>query len=426
MGNINTTGPNEAVVISGGCCGAQGKKFVVGGWGWSWWFVTDVQRISLEVMTLNPQCESVETSEGVPVTVTGVAQCKVMRQPDILKTACEQFLGKSVDHIQRVILQTLEGHLRAILGTLSVEAIYQDRDQFAQLVREVASPDVGKMGIEILSFTIKDIYDNVEYLSSLGRAQTANVKRDADIGVAEANRDAGIREAECEKLKMDAKYAADTKVADSKRQFEMQKAAFDMEVNARKAEAELAYELQSAKERQKIRAEEIEIDVVERKKLIDIEEKEILRKEKELIATVKRPAEAQAYKLETLAEGQRTQTVEVARADAEKIRLIGSSEATSIEAVGKAEAERMRLKASAYKQYGDAAMLSLVLETLPKIAAEVSAPLSKTEEIVLVGDDRTTSEVSRLISNLPPAVQALTGVDLSKVLTKVPGATASS
>lgn len=377
-------------------------------------------------MTLNPMCESVETSEGVPVTVTGVAQCKVMRQPDILKTACEQFLGKSPEHIKNVILQTLEGHLRAILGTLSVEAIYQDRDQFAQLVREVASPDVGKMGIEVLSFTIKDIYDNVEYLSSLGRAQTANVKRDADIGVAEANRDAGIREAECEKLRMDAKYAADTKVADSNRQFLMQKAAFDMEVNAKVAEAELAYQLQSAKERQKIRAEEIEIEVVERKKLIDIEEKEILRKEKELIATVKRPAEAQAYKLETLAEGQRTQTVEVARAEAEKIRLIGGAEANSIEVVGKAEAERMRLKASAYKQYGDAAMLSLVLDTLPKIAAEVSAPLSKVDEIVLVGDDRTTSEVSRLISNLPPAVQALTGVDLSKVLSKVPGATTSS
>ncbi|XP_060595517.1 flotillin-2-like [Ruditapes philippinarum] len=424
MGNIHTVGPNEALVISGGCCG-DGRKFIVGGWGWAWWCVTDTQSISLEVMTLNPQCESVETSEGVPVTVTGVAQCKIMRQPDILKTACEQFLGKSVDHIQRVILQTLEGHLRAILGTLSVEAIYQDRDQFAQLVREVASPDVGKMGIEILSFTIKDIYDNVEYLSSLGRAQTANVKRDADIGVAEANRDAGIREAECEKLRLDAKYMADTKIADSKRQFEMQKAAFDMEVNARRAESRLAYELQSAKERQKIRAEEIEIDVVERKKLIDIEEKEILRKEKELISTVKRPAEAQAYKVETIAEGQRTQTVEVARAEAEKIRLIGGAEATSIEAVGKAEAERMRLKASAYKQYGDAAMLSLVLETLPKIAAEVSAPLSRTDEIVLIGDDRTTSEVSRLISQLPPAVQALTGVDLSKVLTKVPGATSS-
>ncbi|KAJ8312979.1 hypothetical protein KUTeg_010352 [Tegillarca granosa] len=386
MGNIHTVGPNEALVISGGCCGAEGKKTIVGGWGWAWCLVTDVQRISLEVMTLNPICESVETSEGVPVTVTGVAQVKIMKQPEILKNACEQFLGKSVSHIERVILQTLEGHLRAILGTLSVEAIYQDRDQFAQLVREVASPDVGKMGIEILSFTIKDIYDNVQYLASLGRAQTANVKRDADIGVAEAHRDAGIREAECEKTKMDTKFAADTKIADASRQFQMMKASFDMEVNAKKAEAELAYELQAAKEKQNIRAEEIEIEVVERKKLIDVEEREILRKEKELIAT----------------------TVLSARAEAEKIKLVGGSEAAAIEAVGKAEAESMRLKASAYKQYGDAAMLSLVLETLPKIAAEVAAPLSKTDEIVLVGDDRTTSEVSRL------------------VLTKVPGATSTS
>lgn len=422
MGNIHTVGPNEGLVISGGCCGAESKKTIIGGWGWAWCLVTDVQTISLEVMTLNPVCENVETSEGVPLTVTGVAQCKIMVEPELLSTACEQFLGKSVEHIESVVLQTMEGHLRAILGTLSVEAIYQDRDQFAQLVREVASPDVGRMGIEILSFTIKDVYDNVEYLESLGRSQTANVKRDADIGVAEANRDAGIREAECEKARMDSRYEADTKIADSRRQFEMQKANFDMEVNARKAESELSYELQGAKEKQKIRSEEMEIEVVERRKQIEVEEKEIMRKDKELVATVKRPAEAEAYRMQTIAEGARTQTVAGAGADAERIRLIGGAEAASIEAVGKAEAERMRLKASAYKQYGEAAMLSLVLETLPKIAAEVSAPLAKTDSIVLLGDDRTTSEVSRLMSSLPPAVQALTGVDLSKVLAKVPGA----
>lgn len=422
MGNINTVGPNEALVISGGCCGARNRKTIIGGWGWAWWLVTDVQRISLEVMTLNPVCENVETSEGVPLTVTGVAQVKVMTEAELLSTACEQFLGKNVQHIERVILQTMEGHLRAILGTLSVEAIYQDRDQFAQLVREVAAPDVGRMGIEILSFTIKDVYDSVEYLESLGRAQTANVKRDADIGVAEANRDAGIREAECEKARMDTKYAADTKIANSRRQYEMQKANFDMEVNAKKAEAELAYELQAAKEKQKIRSEEMEIEVVERRKLIEVEEKEIMRKEKELIAIVRRPAEAEAYRMELIAEGNRTQTVEAARADAEKIRLLGSAEASAIEAVGKAEAERMRLKAAAYKQYGEAAMLSLVLESLPKIAAEVSAPLAKTGEIVLLGDDRATSEVTRLLASMPPSVQALTGVDITKIIGRVAGA----
>ncbi|KAI0231141.1 Flotillin-2 [Lamellibrachia satsuma] len=379
-------------------------------------------RISLELMTLNPVCEHVETSEGVPVTVTGVAQVKIMTAPDILALACEQFLGKNVQYIKDVILQTLEGHLRAILGTLSVEAIYQDRDQFAQLVREMAAPDVGRMGIEILSFTIKDVFDSVEYLASLGRTQTANVKRDADVGVVEANRDAGIREAECEQARLDAKYNADTSIADSSRAYQMKKASFDIEVNARKAEAELAYELQCAKEKQKIRSEEIEIEVVERRKQIEVQEKEILRKEKELMATVKRPAEAEAFKVQLLAEGHRTKTVEVARAEAEKIKLIGASDASAIECVGKAEAEMMRLKASAYKQYGKAATLSLVLEALPKVAAEVSAPLSKTDTIMLLGDDRTTSEVTRLLANMTPAVQTLTGVDLSKVLSKIPGA----
>lgn len=427
MGNIHTVGPNEALVISGGCCGSTGKTKVIGGWGWAWWLVTDVQKLSLEVMTLNPICESVETSEGVPLTVTGVAQCKVLPEGELLDTALEQFLGKSSAQIEDVILQTLEGHLRAILGTLSVEEIYQDRDRFAQLVREVASPDVGKMGIEILSFTIKDVYDRVEYLTSLGKAQTAAVKRDADIGVAEANRDAGIREAEAEKTHMDSKFEADTKIANSDREYKLQKASFDQEVNTARAEAELAYELQAAKEKQQIRNEEIQIEIVERRKQISIEEQEILRKEKELTSTVRLPAEAESYRVETLAQGKRTQTVEVARAEAEKIKAIGAAEATAIESVGKAEAERMRMKAAAYKQYGDAAMMSLVLEALPKVAAEVAAPLGKVDEIVLLGgESKMTSEITKLVSQLPPSVQAVTGIDLSGVLNKLPGATSAT
>merc|ERR1719295_1063259 len=232
-------------------------------------------------MTLNPVCESVETAQGVPLTVTGVAQVKIMKNADLLQTASEQFLGKKEHEIKSTVLQTLEGHLRAILGTLTVEEVYKDRDQFASLVREVAAPDVGRMGIEILSFTIKDVYDNVTYLQSLGKAQTAAVKRDAEIGVAHANRDAGIREAECEKAAMDVKYNTDTKIEDNSR----------------------AFELQAAKIQQKIRNEEIQIQVVERRKQIEIEEQEIRRKEKELMSTVKLPAEAEAYKVQTVAEG---------------------------------------------------------------------------------------------------------------------------
>merc|ERR1712130_85220 len=375
-------------------------------------------------MTLNPVCDNVETKQGVPLTVTGVAQVKIMKDKQFLGIAAEQFLGKKEEEITDTILQTLEGHLRAILGTLTVEEVYKDRDQFANLVRDIAKPDVGKMGIEILSFTIKDVYDNVTYLQSLGKAQTAAVKRDAEIGVAQANRDAGIREAECEKAAMDVKYSTDTKIEDNSRAFKLQKANFDSEVNTAKAEAQLAYELQAAKIQQRIKQEELQIQVVERRKQIEIEDQEIKRKEKELMATVRLPAEAEAYKVQTVAEGMRTKTVESARAEGEKIQLIGAADARAVEAVGRAEAESMRMKASAYKQYGDAAVMSLVLEALPSIAAEVAAPLSRTDEIVLIGgNNNTTNEVNKLVGTLPPAIQALTGVDITGALGKIPGAT---
>ncbi|EOB08421.1 Flotillin-2, partial [Anas platyrhynchos] len=449
---------------AGGCCGSDVKQYVYGGWAWAWWCITDTQRlslevmtilcrcenietsegvplyvtgvapgclpclsditcnescrwpgagdargelslcyletckyftffgrISLEIMTLQPRCEDVETAEGVALTVTGVAQVKIMTEKELLAVACEQFLGKNVQDVKNVVLQTLEGHLRSILGTLTVEQIYQDRDQFAKLVREVAAPDVGRMGIEILSFTIKDVYDKVDYLSSLGKTQTAAVRRDADIGVAEAERDAGIREAECKKEMLDVKFMADTKIADSRRAFELQKAAFTEEVNIKTAEAQLAYELQSAREQQKIRQEEIEIEVVQRKKQIDVEEKEVIRKEKELIATVKRPAEAEAYRIQQIAEGEKVRQVLMAQAEAEKIRKLGEAEAFVIEAIGMAEAEGMKLKAEALQRYGEAAQLALVLDALPEIAAKVAAPLSKVDEIVVLSGESSTT-----------------------------------
>ncbi|KAA0201957.1 hypothetical protein HAZT_HAZT001426 [Hyalella azteca] len=373
--------------MRGGCCGATTKKTIVGGWAWAWWFVTDVQRLSLEVtidhtvITIKPRCENVETSLGVQVTVTGVAQIKIMKEEKVLKIASEQFLGMSQEEMMSTILMTLEGHLRAILGPYL------------------------------------DVYDRVEYLTSLGRSQTAAVKRDADIGVALANRDAGIREAECQKTAMDVKYTTDTKIEDNARMFKLQKAQFDTEVNAAQADAALAYELQAAKLKQNIRNEEIQIEVVERRKQIEVEEQEINRKEKELMATIKLPAEAESYRLETIAQGKRTQTVETARAEAERIKRIGEAEAYSVQLVGEAEADRLRMKAQAYKQYGDAAVMAMVLESLPQIAAEISAPLAKTDEILMIGsNDCITNGVTKLVSELPPTVQALTGVDISKVM----------
>ncbi|NXB48274.1 FLOT2 protein, partial [Leucopsar rothschildi] len=432
MGNCHTVGPNEALVVSGGCCGSDEKQYVYGGWAWAWWCITDTQRISLEIMTLQPRCEDVETAEGVAITVTGVAQVKIMTEKELLAVACEQFLGKNVQDVKNVVLQTLEGHLRSILVSMTAATACPVSRQLGQehpgsclckqargeswLITQPPGSE-GRCRDVLLLPALSDVYDKVDYLSSLGKTQIAAVQRDADIGVAEAERDAGIREAECKKEMMDVKFMADTKIADSKRAFELQKAAFTEEVNIKTAEAQLAYELQSAREQQKIRQEEIEIEVVERKKQIEVEEKEVARMEKELMATVKQPAEAEAYRIQQIAEGEKVKQILLAQAEAEKIRKIGEAEAFVIEAVGMAEAEGLKLKAEALQKYGEAAQLALVLDALPEIAAKVSAPLSKVDEIVILNGEKgsTMSDVNRLLAEVPASVRAITGVDLTKV-----------
>ena len=426
MGQIITVGPNEAVIVSGGCRGNRSKEATTGGWTFAITCLTEVQFLSLEIITLRPICNNVETKQGVALSINGVAQVIIRKDQEWMKRAAEVFLGKHNKEIADILLQTLEGHLRAIIGSLSVEEILTDRKVFAQKVHDFAFSEMSVMGVEILSFTIKEIDDNVNYLSSIGKSEIANVRKMADIGVAEANRDAGIKESENNRILKDKRFKTDTSIADSAREYNTQQAIFDQEINAKHAEAELAYELQCAKENQNIRSQEIEIEVIERRKLIEVEEKEIDRRDKELHATVKSPAEAESYRLQTLAQAAKTRTVYAAQAEAERIRMIGAAEAASIAAIGKAEAERMLLKADSYKQYGDVALMSLILEAMPKIAAEIAAPLGKTDELIIlnegVSNDNVHNQVSKLLATLPPSVKALTGVDLKGVLEKLPGA----
>ena len=400
------------------------------------------QMLSLEVMTLPVNTARVYTKEGVSVSVDGIAQVKVGRSENAIRTAAEQFLGKTVTEIAEVALQTLEGQQRAILGTMTVEDIYRDRVTFAEQVRDVAATDMTSMGLEIVSFSIRDIQDEQGYLEALGVRRTAEVKRDAAIGAAEAERDAGIKAAQAEQQRQAARFAADTAIALSERDFQTEKAAYDQEVNARRAEAELAYSLQEAKTRQRIRAEESQVEVVERQKQIEVQEQEVARREKELDATVRRPAAADRFKLETLAEGERARVVAEARAESEAIKLRGDADASAIIARGQAEAEAIRAqglaeaeamtkKADAWKEYGQAAMIQQLFESLPQVASAVAQPLAKTDSIVVIsngsesgtgaGASKVTQDVSNTIAQLPALVEALTGVDLISTLKNLPG-----
>ena len=427
MAGFHTTGPNQALIISGG---GREPKVVVGGRVFVVPLIQRVQTLSLEVMTLTPSTNRVYTKEGVAVSVDGVAQVKVKGGDSILR-ASQQFLGKRLAEIEEVALQTLEGNQRAILGTMTVEEIYQDREGFATRVLEVGSADMDNMGLEIVSYTIRDIQDEQGYLEALGIPRTAEVKRDAAIAQAEADRDAAIRSARADQESQAARFSADTSIAESERDFAIQKAAYDEQTNARRAAAELAYALQEAKTKQDIRQEEMQIDVIERQKQIEVQQQEVLRREQELVATIRRPAEAERFQLETVAEGNKARVVAEAEAEAEAIRVRGQAEADAIRAKGLAEAEAMQRKADAWKEYGQAALIEQLFQTLPQVAEAVAQPLAKTERIVMisggnddsagVGASRLTRDVTNVVSQLPSVIEALTGIDILGTLKNLKG-----
>jgi flotillin len=448
-------GPNQVLVVSGIKHKVEdgtkvGFRIVKGGGTFVWPIFEKVDILSLELLTIDVQTPEVYTSKGVPVKVDGVAQIKVKGDDVSIATAAEQFLSKDQQEIIRIAIQTVEGHLRAILGTLTVEEAYSNRDVFAQKVQEVASSDLANMGLTVISFTIRDIRDKTGYLEALGKPRIAQVKRDATIGEAEASRDSIIRSAEANRDGQTAKFGADTKVAEAERDFKMQVAMYTAAVNQKKAEADLAYDLQKFKTNQLVKKEEVQVLVVEKEMSINVQDKEIERKQKELAATVERPADAERYRVETLAnaERMRLQTVAVGQADATKatgfaqaevVQATGLAEAEAnkarglaqadvIKAQGFSEAEANLKKADAWRAYTEAAIAQILIEKLPDIAKAIAEPLSRTEKMVIInaggpggGAAKVTQDVTTIMSQLPAVVEALSGVKLEDLIRQIPG-----
>jgi flotillin len=441
-------GPNQALVISGlkhtlidpvtGAKEKTGFRIVKGGGAIVIPVVERVDVLSLEIMTIDVQTPEVYTELGVPVTVDGVAQVKIKGDEVSIRTAAEQFLSKSTQEIKTVAHETLAGHLRAILGTMTVEDIYKDRDAFAQQVQSVSGVDMANMGLEIVSFTIKDIRDDQGYLDALGQARTAEVKRDAAIGQALAARDATIKSAEARQEGETAKYEAETKIAESEKSYSVQKATYQAEINRKQAEAELAYTLQQNIENQKVKAEAVQIEVVEKQKQIEVQQQEVRRREQELEATVRKPAEAEQYRIETLANAEKFRTETEATGQASATRSLGEAEADAnrarglagaevIKAQGTAEAEAMEKKAAAWQQYNQAAIIQQLIDSLPQVAEAIASPLAQTERIVVInsgdgaGASKVTQDVANVVAQVPEMVKALTGVDVIESIKDLPG-----
>lgn len=413
-----TGGPNEAIVVSG--CFHTQPLIVVGGWAFVIPCIQKVQRLPLNIMTLKVASPKVYTMQGVPLSVTGIAQVKITSQNDeMLRAAVEQFIDKDSVDIERVAMETLEGHQRAIMGAMTVDEIFKDRKKFSQKVFDIASTDLFNMGIQVISYTLKDIKDEEQYMVSLGMARTSEVQRDARIGEAEANRDSQIETAIAEEQRLAARLINDIEIERYKRDFELKKATYDLEVEVARAEAELAYKLQESKVKQRIKEETMTTDIIERMKLIDVAEQEVSRRLAELESKIRKPAEAEKYRLEVLAEANKQRTVLEALAMSESIAMKGDADAFSVEIKGKAKATEMTLKAEAWKEYQKAAKVSLWLDAIPKCAAEVAAPLSQVGRITMVGyidgpdgclgPAKMTNEVLQIMDKIPDTIETMTG-----------------
>lgn len=421
---VRKVGPNEVLVISGRRTRnpqtgeIEPYRIVKGGRAFIWPILERVDTLSLEIMTIEITTEDVYTRQGVPVTLEGVAQIKIASDDVSIRTAAERFLSKTRAEIINVAHETLAGHLRAIIGNMTVEEIYRERDKFAQEVQSVSASDLANMGLGIDTFVIKDVRDKEGYLDALGRPRVAEVKRDATI----------------------AEQLAATREAEARRDYQLQQAEYDSEVARKQTEANLAGTLQERIVNQKIRAEEVQIELIEKQKRIEVQEQEALRMEKELEATVRKPAEAEQYRIQTIASAQKFEMEARAAGEAAAIRARGEAEAEAIRARGLAEAEvvlqkglaeaqAMEKKAAAWQQYNQAAIIQQLIEALPQIAAAIAQPLAQTERIVIIssgdgataGASKLSADITNMIAQIPATVEALTGLNLTETLSQLPG-----
>jgi len=442
-------GPNEAIVLFG----SGRQRVVVGGGVFVIPLFQQMKRMSLEIMTLDVTSPEVYTDQGVPVTVDGVAQVKIGETDEMVRTAAGQFLGKSGQEMRNVALQTLEGHLRSILGTMTVEMIYKQRDEFAQRVQEVAANDLAGMGMRIVSFTIREIRDTHGYLDALGKTRTAEVKRDAIVGERTADREARAEAAAQDKQARTAEAMADADAKEAERDRNIRAAQYKAQEQEAEAQADLAYGLQEAKTQQLVEKEKIQVEVIQKEMQTQVQVREIERMERELDSTVRKPAEAERFKIETLALADREQRIQTAQGEAKATESLGQGRAAAAKAEGLAEAdviqaqglaqaevtrqkgfaeaEAMMKKAEAWQNYNEAAITEKVIEVLPSVAAAIAQPLAKTEKIVMVnvgggesagsvGASRITGDVANVISQLPPVVEALSGIDFTEMLKRLP------
>jgi len=442
-------GPDEALIVYGRgrlfgrkvldeAGRAAGFRIVSGGGTFVFPAWEASEFLSLRMMTLDLDLQHVYTVQGIPINVKAVAQVKVKGDFAHITKAAQGFLGLPSEQIQSTIKETVAGHLRGIIGTLTVEELYRDQKRFQDSVREEAHFDLEGMGFEFKSFVFREIQDAEGYLNALGQPKIQEALKNARIATATADRDAKIGEEGARQQKEQKRFAVDTEIADSEKALSLKKAEIRQQVDVADAQAQ--------------KAGEMELKVQN----IHIADKEVERQKLELNATIREQADARKYEAERQADASQYQVERqaaaerkrreeaseavkaegLAQAEAESVkrRQIGLAEAEAIQAKGEAEAEARRLLAEALKLYNEAGLSIEALKVLPEIAAAVSEPLSRAGETTIIsqggngsgtGAAKLTEDVVQVLSQLSPIMKQLAGVNIESFLqdiSRLPGA----
>src|SRR5437016_1269768 len=402
-------GPHEALVVYG----FRKQRVVKGGGAVIFPMIETYKLLSLELMSFDvaPQ-QDLYTNQGVAVTVEAVAQLKVKSDDVSIRTAAEQFLTKTPAAREGLIRLVMEGHLRGIIGQLTVEQIVKEPEMVADRMRSTCAEDMSKMGLAVISFTIKEVRDKNDYIANMGRPDVARIKRDADLASAEAERDTAIKRAEAQRASAVARAQADqervlaetlsqAKQAEAQRDLDVKKATYNELVKRQQAQADKAYELQQNITQQQVVAEQVKVQQIEKEQQIKVQEAEIMRHEKELIATVLKQAEIEKQRILNIAEAEKQRQIAQAEGQAQAIRMQGEAEAEIIFKKGEAEAKAMNVKAEAYQGWNQAAVVDKLITNMPEMVRAMAQPLANVDKITIVSTGNgTTAGASKITGDM--------------------------
>ncbi len=425
-------GPNEVLVISGkksiittpdGSKQEIGYRFRIGGSAFVNPFTEQADAMPIEVVSVHVKTPEVLSKDGIGLISESSAQVKIESNEYAIFLATQNFMGGGTDAIREVAQTVLEGKVREVLGSMTVAEIYQNRSAFNQRVHDAVIRDLGSMGLSMISYALKDISDTQGYLEALSKPMVAAAKRDAIVKQAEYDRDAAIFASQARKEAEVARLEAEAQIAGRNWKNEELKANSQINVNKVRAQADSSYELERFRLAQTVKQEEYKVKIIETQEMAKVQSEEILRKEKELEASIVKPAIARKQQIEMEAEAEAFRMRKEAEAKAEIKAKQDSMEAERIKMLGQSEADAMKEKAKAFEHYNEAAKYQMIVDILPELTKNIAEPLSRIDKITLIGGmdgslgtDKITGQITNVLAQAPEVIKSLTGVDLAKYL----------